>query len=254
MVFDPFQLAVGIICALLIGMAKGGLAGGLGTLVVPVLSLSMDPRVAAAVVLPILIISDWLAVGAYWGRQHRGHLKVLLIGAVIGVAIGTATFHVVSEPMMRMLMGLLAIGFVLSRFFVKGGGNGETLPPDAPQGIFWGAVSGFTSFTAHAGAPPYQVYMLPKRLDKVTYQATNVLFFTIVNLVKVPSYLMLGQFSQPILMTALILMPVAAIGVWCGYRLQNKIPEQLFFKLMNGLLFLTGLKLTWDGLRALGMV
>lgn len=251
MILETWQLAVGIVCALLIGMAKGGLAGGLGTLVVPVLSLSVDPRVAAAIVLPILITSDWLAVGAYWGRQHRGHLKVLLIGAVIGIGIGTATFHLVSEPMMRLLMGLLAIGFVLSRFIGVGRLPDTPQPPARGPGIFWGAVSGFTSFTAHAGAPPFQVYMLPKAVDKVTYQATNVLYFTIVNLVKVPPYLMLGQFTKPILITALMLMPVAAIGVWFGYKLQNRIPEKLFFKLMNLLLFCTGIKLTWDGVKGL---
>lgn len=251
MLFDIPQLVIGIICALLIGMAKGGLAGGLGTLVVPVMSLSMDPRVAAAVVLPILMVSDWMAVGAYWGKQHKGHLKVLLTGAVLGIVFGAVTFHLVSEPLMRLLMGVLSIGFVISRFFGVARAAETPQPPQPVQGVFWGAVSGFTSFTAHAGAPPYQIYMLPKGIDKGTYQATNVLFFTIVNLVKLPPYLMLGQFTQPIILTALILMPVAAIGVLLGYRLQKKIPEQIFFKLMNILLFLTGIKLTWDGLKAL---
>jgi uncharacterized membrane protein YfcA len=251
MIFEPHQLALALLCALLIGMAKGGLAGGLGTLVVPLLSLTMDPRVAAAIVLPILIISDWFAVRAYWGREHRGHLKVLLMGAVIGILIGALTFSVVSEPAMRLLMGLLAIGFVLWRWVSLGRMAAGPQPPETGPGMFWGAISGFTSFTAHAGAPPFQVYLLPKALDKATLQATNVMFFTLVNLVKLPPYILLGQFNRTILVSALVLMPAAALGVWIGLKVQNAIPQALFYRLIHLLMFVTGLKLTWDGARAL---
>ena len=252
MLFETNQLIIALLCALLIGMAKGGLAGGLGTLVVPVMSLSMDPRIAAALTLPILIISDWFAITAYWNKGHTGHLKVLLIGAVLGILVGTLTFQFVSEPMMRLLMGVLAIGFVLSRWFGASPTAETPQDEDLGPGVFWGSVSGFTSFTAHAGGPQFQIYMMPKGQDKLTFQATNVIFFTVVNLVKVPPYIMLGQFTQPLLLSALALMPAAAVGVFLGYRLQNKLPEKLFFQIMNLLLFLTGLKLAWDGTRALG--
>lgn len=251
MIFDTTQLIVALICALMIGMAKGGLAGGLAMLVVPLMSLTMDPRQAAALTLPVLIISDWFALGPYWGKDSRGHLSVLLIGAVIGIAIGALTFHLVSEPMMRLLMGVLSIGFVLSRWLGVGSIAATPQPPEAVPGIFWGAVSGFTSFTAHAGSPPVQIYLMPKGIGKMAYLATTVMFFTIINLVKVPPYLMLGQFTQPILLSALAMMPAAAIGVFLGYKLQNRLPEKLFFQIMNVLLIVTGFKLTWDGARAL---
>lgn len=251
MIFDSTQLAICLICALMIGMGKGGLAGGLGTLVVPVMSLTMDPRIAAALTLPILIISDWFAVSAYWGKDNRGHLTVMLIGAVIGIIIGALTFHLVSEPMMRLLMGLLSIAFVISRWVGVTKHAATPQPPQTAAGMFWGSIAGFTSFTAHAGAPPVQVYLQPKGLNKTAFQATTVMFFTIVNLVKLPPYLMLGQLTQPIFLSAMMLVPAAAAGVWIGYKLQNKIPEKLFYQLMNILLMVTGLKLSWDGIRGL---
>lgn len=84
----------------------------------------------------------------------------------------------------------------------------------------------------------------------MTYQATMVMLFTLINLAKIPPYIALGQFTGPVLLTALALMPAAAIGVFLGYRLQNKIPEKLFYHLMMAALFITGLKLTWDGAAA----
>lgn len=254
MLLDGYQLILGLVCALLIGMAKGGLSAGLGALVVPVLSLVIDPRIAVAITLPILIISDFFAVTAYWGKGHWGHLRVLLIGAIIGIAIGTATFHVVSEPMMRLLMGLLSLAYVTLRWIGFGKPSSVPQPPAPRQGVLLGAISGFTSFTAHAGGPPVQVYMLPKGLTKVQFQATNVMLFTLINLFKLPSYVMLGQFTKPVMLTAVSLMPAAAIGVFVGYKLQNLIPERIFFRIVVALMLITGLKLTYDGLSVLWLM
>ncbi|HRK24816.1 MAG TPA: sulfite exporter TauE/SafE family protein [Beijerinckiaceae bacterium] len=251
MLLEGSQLWFGLVGALLIGLGKGGLGSGFGMLVVPVLSLTLDPRQAAALTLPILITSDFFAVYAYRGKAHTGHMRVLLTGAVIGIGLGALTFHLVSEPMLRLMMGLMALIYVVSRFLGLARPSDVPLPPDWGQGVTLGTISGFTSFTAHAGGPPVQVYMLPKGLDKQAFQATNVLLFTLINLIKVPPYLALGQFTGPVMLTSLMLMPVAAGGVFLGYRLHRWMPETLFFRIAVTLLFLTGLKLTWDGLGAL---
>lgn len=252
MLLDTTMLLVGLGCALLIGLAKGGLAGGLGTLVVPVLSLTMDPRTAAALTLPILVISDFYAIFAFRGRWHWGHARVLLVGAMIGLLFGTATFSWVSEPVMRLLMGFISVAFVAANITGATKVSETPRPPALGPAVLWGALSGYTSFTAHAGGPPVQIYLLPRGLDKRTYQATVVLFFTLLNLAKVPPYVALGQFTQPVLMTALALMPAAALGVFLGVRLNGLIPEKPFFRLMLLLLMLTGLKLLWDGFTGLG--
>lgn len=248
MLLDPTQIIVAVLCALLIGMAKGGLAGGLGMLAVPVLALVMDPRMAVAITLPVLMISDFFAIGAYWGKEHRAHLKLLLAGAVVGVLIGALTFQFVNEAMMRLLMGVIALGFVLLRWF---GPEPKPVDPDTPAtalGLSMGALSGFSSFTAHAGSPPVQIYLLPRKLDKASFQATVVVFFTLVNLIKLPPYILLGQFTQPVLLIALMMVPPAGIGVYIGYKVQKILPEKLFFRVMHALLFVTGAKLTYDGI------
>lgn len=251
MLLDSSQFMIGLASALLIGLSKGGLGGGLGVLVVPVMSLTMDPRVAAALTLPILIIADFFAIYAWRGQHHSGHFRVLLIGAVIGIGFGALTFHLVSEPMMRLMMGLMALAYVGSRWLGIGKPATTPQPPQPVAGTVLGALSGFTSFTAHAGGPPVQIYLLPKGLDKARYQATHVVLFTLINLIKVPPYMALGQFTGPVLLTALALIPAAALGVLIGYRLQHRLPEKWFFRIAIILLALTGLKLTFDGGAAL---
>src|SRR3546814_5898614 len=77
-------------------------------------------------------------------------------------------------------------------------------------------VSGFTSFTAHAGGPPVNVYLLPLGLPKTQYQATTVAFFLLVNYGKLIPYTGLGLFTGENLATSAALFPVAVAGILSG--------------------------------------
>ena len=91
-----------------------------------------------------------------------------------------------------------------------------------------GAVAGFTSFVSHAGGPPAAVYMLSQRLSKTQFQATTVLLFWVINIVK--------------------FLPFALLGAWLGVKAHHLVPEWLFFRITYVLLVVTGSKLIWDAL------
>jgi uncharacterized membrane protein YfcA len=120
--------------------------------------------------------------------------------------------------------------------------------PNIARGGFWSAVAGFTSFVAHAGSPPAQIYLLPQKMDKTLYQGTMVIVFMVYNYVKLLPYALLGQLSTSNMATALVLLPLAPLGVWLGVWLHKRVPERIFYRIAYLLLFATGLKLVWDGL------
>src|SRR3546814_2780512 len=107
----------------------------------------------------------------------------------------------------------------------------------------WGAVSGFTSFTAHAGGPPVNVYLLPLGLPKTQYQATTVAFFLLVNYGKLIPYTGLGLFTGENLATSAALFPVAVAGILSGIWLHDRVPTGLFYTACYFFLALTGVKL-----------
>ena len=129
-----------------------------------------------------------------------------------------------------------------------GRGRGVARRPSAWLGALCGALSGFTSTLAHAGSPPAQIYLLPLRLDKTVFVATSVIFFASVNVAKLVPYALLGQFGPTNLGTALVLMPLAALGMALGLWLHHRIDPALFYRLCYGCVALTGLKLIYDGL------
>jgi uncharacterized membrane protein YfcA len=116
--------------------------------------------------------------------------------------------------------------------------------------LFWGTISGFTSFVSHAGAPPYQMYVLPQRLDKMIFAGTSTILFAIVNAVKLVPYWALGQLSVDNLEIAALLFPFGIAATFAGVRLVRILPEVLFYRLVRTALLLISLKLVYDGFAA----
>ena len=110
---------------------------------------------------------------------------------------------------------------------------------------------GITSTIAHAGGPAAAAYLLRFNFDKTTFQATTILTFTIVNIIKLPFYFAIGQFPVSTLSLSLVLLPFAAVGMILGVFLHRMVPQRPFFVLMEGALFVTASKLVWDGSRGL---
>jgi uncharacterized protein len=250
MIADPWFYAVAIPAVLLVGLSKGGFAGGLGILGVPMMALVISPLQAAGILLPILIVMDMVGVWAYRKSFHFRNLVIMVPAAAFGILVAALTASYVTDSFVRLLIGSIAVAFALDHWI---GRRAAADPKSVSQlkGSTWGAVGGFTSFVAHAGGPPFQIYMLPQKLDKRLYVGTSVMFFTAVNLIKVPPYALLGQFEMTNLSTSLVLMPLAPLGMWMGIRALNLIPEGPFYRFAYAALFLVGGKLLWDGFSGL---
>jgi uncharacterized protein len=243
---DPAFYLVAVAAVLLVGISKGGFGGG-GLFAVPAMALIVPPAQAAAIMLPILLIMDGVGVHAYRRRFDRGAMVVMLPGAVLGIAAGGFAFGLLDPDAMRLLIGALALAFVAWEVL----GRGRLRPPARPRawlGALCGAISGFTSTIAHAGRPPAALYLLPLRLDKTVFVGSTVIFFGLVNLMKLVPYALLGQFTTVNLATSLVLAPLAPLGVRLGVRLHHRISQATFYPIIYGIVALTGAKLIWDGL------
>jgi uncharacterized membrane protein YfcA len=242
---DPLFYAAAIIGVVFLGLAKGGFSG-VGMIATPLIALTVPPVQAAAIVLPILLVQDVLTVWVYRRDWDAWNLKVLLPGAVIGIAAGWALAAYVSEWYVRLALGLIALAFVLNVWF--GAERKVASRPSAASGFFCGAFSGFTSMISHAGAPPFQLHVLPQRLDRVTFAATAAIFFAAVNAIKVIPYFALGGFTTGNLATSAALFPFAILTNLMGIWLVRVIPTEVFYRVTYFLVFLISLELIRGGL------
>ena len=250
LISDPLFYAVVIPAILLVGISKGGFGGGVGLIGTPMVALVTTPTRAAAILLPILCAMDIVGVIAYRRSWDPVNMRILVPGAFLGILLGTATFRFLDENLIRLMIGVLALAFVL-RYWLARRPAVESTTPDRRAGSFWAAVSGFTSFVAHAGGPPLSVYLLPQNMDKTLFVGTTVIYFAFVNYLKLVPYSLLGQFSGENLLTSLILSPLAPLGMWLGIWLHRRIDERLFYQTVYLMLAVVGLKLLYDGLTPL---
>ena len=241
--------AVCALAVLITGISKSGFAGGLGVLAVPAMSLFVAPQMAAAIMLPILCAIDIANIWRYRQTWVRRYVALLLPGAFVGLALGAATFRWLDADLLRIGVGLLSLWFVLD-YLLQGRSRASTMGGGTAAAFGFGALSGLTSFVAHAGGPPVKAFLLSRNMDKSVFVGTNSVFFFVINQIKLVPYFLLGQFSVETLTISLMLAPFVPIGILIGFRLHRLVSQDRFTAIAYTLLSLAGLKLLWDGVSA----
>lgn len=248
MITDPAFYAVAIPAVTLYGLSKGGFSG-IGILSMPLLSLVISPIQAAAIILPVLIVQDVVTVWTFRGKWDAATLWHLAPGALAGILAGYLFASYVSDGAVRIIVGLIAIGFCLDRW-LRPAPAIEGRPQNWLSGTLLGALSGYTSFVIHIGGPPFNMYAIARGLPRDVFVGSSALFFAASNLIKVPPFIALGQLSLENLGTAAVLFPLAVVANMAGIWLVRRMPTGLFYQLIYALTFLVGCVLLAGGIRA----
>ncbi len=248
MIIDWRFYALALPAIILLGLAKGGFAG-MGALSLPLLALVIDPVRAAAITLPLLIAQDVVGVWAFRRSVDWRLIGWMLPGAMAGIALGYAFAASVSPRAVMAAVGVISILFGLYRLWMAR----RPRPRDIARwpewlGTLFGVASGFTSQIAHAGQPPFQLWVLPRDLPRDRLVGTTAIFFAAVNWIKVPAYLALGQFTPANLLTSALLLPVALAATVAGVALVRRIAPERFFTAIYVLMIAVGALLTWEAL------
>jgi uncharacterized membrane protein YfcA len=250
MITSPLFYLTAVPAVVLMGLSKGGFSG-LGLLSLPLMALVASPVQVAAIMLPILMVQDVVSVWSFRRDWDVRNLAILLPSSALGILAGYLLAAKVSDAAVALAIGVISIAFAVRRIIVERGGP----PPPARAGLlagaFWGVVIGFTSMVAHGGGPPFQIYVMPQRLPRDVFVGTGALLFALVNWIKVPPYMALGQFTPGNLATAAVLFPVAILSTFAGVLLVRRVNPARFYTIVYGLLVLVGGKLVFDGVSGL---
>ncbi len=233
-------IAVG---AFLIGLSKGGLGGALGTIVTPLLALVMPAPIAVGLALPMLLAGDVFALYAHWGGWNRQIILAVLPPSIVGVVVGSLVISSLSPITFQHGLGVVALLYVLYKVFEKRPGNVENAKPGRWQAPVLGSLTGFASTLANAGGPTFTIYLLSLRLMPSVFVGTSVLYFAVLNVLKLPAYLSAHILSVENMLAVAWALPVIPFGVWTGVLLDKIINRATFDKLMLVFLAVTGVLL-----------
>ncbi len=251
---DPLFYALAVPAVLALGLSKGGFAG-VGQAALPLLALAIPPFQAGAIMIPIMIAQDAFALWVYRKDWNGRILAIMIPGAAIGVIAAWALAAHISDAMVRIFIGAITLAFVAFNVIgarrVAKEAQKDFGKPGVPGGMFWGAMSGFSSTICQAGGPPYQIYVLRLASPKWCSCRPTSISSRSLNWLKVGPFYALGQFTTTTLLTSAALLPLALAFNQLGFWLVRRVPEKVFFRIIMVLMALVSLELLRSGVTEL---
>lgn len=238
-----------IVAALIVGASKGGLASA-AAVAVPMLALFMSPIRAAAMLLPVYIVTDWVGVWLYRRTYSARNLAILVPGMLLGIVIAMLITPYTSEAVLLIFTGMIGLWYC-ARAWVRRGSS-EVARARVGPGLFWGVLTGIASFITHSGGPPSQAYLLPQKLPKLEFAGTIAISFAIGNLAKLPAYYAIGQMEGLDWTRTAILVAAGIMGTFVGRYLTTRMPERLYMQVIQGMLLVLSVILLLRGALSLG--
>jgi len=229
----PWQWALIVLGAFLVGVSKTGIVG-IGVLFVAIFANILPARQATGFVLPLLIFGDVIAVASY--RQHTvwPHLWRLFPSAALGVLLGTLALGRLDETATRRLVGGIVVAMaalhVGRKLRARRGRQDDELVAGAPPwlAVATGVLAGFTTQVANAAGPVMVLYLLAMRLPKMEFLGTGAVFFLCLNLFKAPFMAGLGMITTASFLANVMLAPAVVAGALAGRWIVHRINQQWF--------------------------
>ncbi|MEC9304890.1 MAG: sulfite exporter TauE/SafE family protein [Pseudomonadota bacterium] len=231
------------------GIIKGAIGSGVPVVVVPVLTMLYDVKLAIAVLVAPNLFSNALQVWQY--RQHLLPLRFLLSFAVAGGAgIVLGTWGLVALSPTLLSLGVAAA--ILLYLIIKLAKRTATLPFTVAKRIVLpvGLLAGVLQGAAGMSAPASVTFLNAMRLERPVFIGSISVFFVAITLVQIPALLSAGilTWERSLYSLAALLVILAAMPL--GARLGKRLPHRWFDRLIMCLLATIAIKIVVDALMA----
>jgi uncharacterized membrane protein YfcA len=244
-----------------IGLTKSGFGAGVGLMLAPTMALAMDHTgrgagAALGLMLPLLIVGDFLAV---WQYRHLFSLSVvrkLLPGTAVGVVLGGlllwylkhARSEHVAEALVKTEIGFESVVLVGLHWYRLWRGQAQRLMREPLRSHLTGGFAAASSTLAHAAGPIIALYLLPLQMDRQLFVGTCAIYFFILNTCKLPVYALGGQFAKASPLFALQFLPLVLAGAAFGLWLNRRIADRWFSRIIYVVTFLLGWYILYEGI------
>lgn len=240
---SPTHWLLFFLCALLIGMSKTGIQN-IGTLTVPVFALLFGAKFSTGIVLMLLCFADLVAVIYYRKSFLWSEIKKLLPMAIIGLLIGLAIGNYVNDKTFKVAIGICLIFGILIMVWLERSTseNQRKLTQNKFYAPFFGFLVGISTMIGNAAGPALSVYMLSKKLNKITFAATSAWFIFILNLTKIPLQIFVwDNLSWAGIKLDILAIPFILVGGFIGIKIVKFLPEKTFRYLIMSLVLLSSI-------------
>ena len=206
------------------GTARGFSGFGSALIFMPLASSIAAPRLVAALLLVIDFVAAAPLLPDAWRKADRKATAVIVLGALVGVPVGTYFLSVLEPVTTRWIISCFVAALLL--LLLSGWRYRGKDHPAISIGI--GGLSGFCSGLAQTGGPSIVGYWLGRPIGRGIARANILLFFAASDFFSAVSYSLTGLITSDAIRFSLLVGPVYAVGVLIGAQLFGRASETLF--------------------------
>lgn len=236
----PIEVLIFVPLIILAAYLIFGMSGFGSTLIaVPLLAHLMPLKFA----IPLVVVLDCVSAFSMglklradvWKAEFVPLLPFLLVGLFAGA------FVLLKVPPQWLLLGLGVFVLLFGAHFLIKRESAVRLPRWAA--VPTGLIAGTTSSALGVGGPIYVFYFTGRGATPDQIRATVPAVFTFTSAARIAIFASVGLFNTAVLVSAAALLPVMALGLWCGHRLHGRLTRDQAVRIIGGLLLLSGVSL-----------
>jgi uncharacterized membrane protein YfcA len=241
-----------LMVGLLAGLVKGVVGFAMPMVLISGLGSMVSPEVAlAGLIVPTLVTNLWQALRqgarAAWGSIRRFRL-FLAVGFVVLMASAQLVPHL-PKSLMSLMIGVpvaLYAGIGLS-------GRALRIPGGAGRRgeATMGAIAGFFAGFSGVWGPPTVAMLIARNTEKTEQMRVQGVIYGLGSLALIWAHMVSGVLNSGTLPLSIALVVPGLLGLWIGFRIQDRIDQGTFRKLTLLVLLIAGLNLVRRGLLAI---
>ena len=210
---------------------------GTGLLMVPILALLYPLKILSPLVNLLVLSSNLLFIKTYHKNIQYKILIPLLVGNFLGGILGVRYLLVAQNSFLLKILSVVILVSSLTMLIVD---KKIRLRPHPVMGFLVGTTSGGLSALFATGGPPLILYLSSIFKDKTVFRATSLCYFLLNGLMLTVLNAYYGLLTKEVLTLFIISLPVMLLGSWAGMKWHGKVSEQVFRKVVFGILILAG--------------
>lgn len=216
---------------------------GTGMIIYGVLSFFFDLKTIIPLVAPAQILAASTRCWLFRRYIHWGLAGYFFVGVIPGIYGGIWLFHVMSESVLRRVLGVFLLSFAAYEFLRPKEGS---LTPHRAWLPLWGLCAGMLQGSIGIAGPLLAVVFLRYGLLKEELVAVIALFFLFGNTQRTLLYWWQGYLVGESLLLAAVLGLAMFVGVYAGRVILPHVSRERFVQLVLGMLVLFGVQfLLW---------
>lgn len=226
------------ICLVVAGASATQAISGFGfaLIAVPLLSLFVDPQ--TAVVLATVVGAFSSTFQAVTDRSHaqRELVQRLSIAAYVGMPFGLLVFVVVSESVLRFIVGVVVL--IAAVALMRGFSIAHT---NKKYDWIMGWLSGVLATSTSTNGPPLVFLLQAKRLSPESFRSSINIVFSLTSIGAIFLFAISGNITADDFFGIAISVPMLLIGLTVGFKVRTRVNAEQFRMLVFALLIVSAM-------------